>query len=138
MLLKFLTLSMALSIFLVSCTKRSSQVKTISHTQKLLRPLTVSFLSQSSVTVKQAGGKTLSLKVYLKSDANKELLATFHDITEDVVSFELPDNIEDYTYIIAVLEHEDGVGQKVSAVDTYRVGEQDQINKAKEVLKNRN
>ena len=108
------------------------------HTMKLQRPLSVSFKSKNSVLINSGLDSAVSLKIFLKKEKNKTLIKEVADLGSGVMTFSLPDDLTDYDYIVAVVESEGKYGNVNSAVDTYKIGEQDLINAAKRSLKNRN
>jgi len=121
------------------CSQQTPSHTQAMHTNKLKRPVSVSFLSQTVVEVKSGPeAKNLSLKIYLKKDKSKKLIEVFDALKEHKVELSLPNDLSEYAYIVAVVEGTDHQGHQLSEVDTYKIGEQEMINKAKNKLINKN
>ena len=120
------------------CTKKLKSTFTPNHTTKLIRPLSVSFLSSHKIQIIQKKPAQISLKVFLKSETEKKLLNMASDLKSGVHQLELPEDLSSFSYIVAVVQSTDSNGNPMSAVDTYKIGEQQMINSAKENLKYRN
>jgi len=128
------------SVFIcfTGCGKKTNKPSSHNHTTKLTRPLAVSFLTSDEIKITQKNSAHVSLKVFLNSAKEKTLVNSISGLQAGVHQLELPDTISDFSYIIAVVQSTDSNGNLMSAVDTYKIDEQELINSAKQVLKNRN
>jgi hypothetical protein len=132
-----------LTVFTSGCSKTAEDAKSstpvLTHTYKLQRPFSISFITPNKLKIKRGvDAKRFSVKIYLKKDQLKKLVDVRGDLDQETLELNLPDDLSEYTYIIAVAETRDANGNEMSSVDTYKIGEQEMINEAKELLKNRN
>ncbi|MGH1468480.1 MAG: hypothetical protein ACRBBP_06335 [Bdellovibrionales bacterium] len=125
-------------LFLNACSSKKQAVHH-SHTMKLQKELSVHFVGPDKVSflISSSKHKDMTLKVFaVMADKEKTLLVS-KDIDHSAeATFSLPDDIETYTYIVALIEGSDLNGNKISSVETYKVGEQEQINRAKKAISN--
>ena len=107
---------------------------TLNHTEKLVRGLDISFVSQNEVLI-QTGSediKTLEVKIFHKSPEEKTLV--FEKTLEEAgsVRFELNEELAvDGQTLAAIVKATDSKGQVFSSVESYLIGYQNEINSLK-------
>jgi len=109
--------------------------------EKLVRPLSIAFLSQNEIYVKVTDSKVheLKLNVYHKTSESKNIILV-KDLksSDSLVKIELDETIsENGGTLAAVVKGLDGNGKSISASASYALGEQEEIDFIKaEKLKN--
>ncbi len=128
-----------LSIFVfASCSMKKEHLKH-HHTLKLQNAMSISFKSINEVDFKIDSAKYTNIRVKIlavnhRKEKTQLLLETVN--TSGSLEFSPPDNLQLYTYLVATVESVDENGNNISSVDTYKIGDQDEINKAKKSLLN--
>lgn len=130
-------------IFFCSCEKQKNKEtmihKSYSHTFKLRKKIFAKFKSEKTISVDfKSEYKNISLQIFLKKKNNRKLLKTLLVKEPSDINFTIDEDLKNFDYIVALVKGIDMLGSPISAVDTYKIGEQDEINRIKERLKNRN
>lgn len=136
--MKYLILT---ALFLSACTKhkglKNNQVdhhKAQNHTQKLIRGLSVSFISEDQVLVKSGVEdiENIKIKIFHKSNEGKTLVHEESIDKAGFVSFNLDKSLRvDGQTLAAVVNATDSKSQTLSSVSTYIIGHQEEINSLK-------
>ena len=126
-------------LFLGACIqKKESHSHEHSHTQKLMRPLSIAFLSKDEVVVKMnaTGFESLDLLIYHQVGERKTVIYQENIALEDgAIRFNLSDELDELGGILAaVVKGYDKNNQPVSASASYILGEQEEINSAKQLI----
>ncbi len=132
---EFLFLSI---FFLTSCSIKKESLKT-HYTMKLQKAIFISFKDINKIDFKIDPLKHTNVRIkVLAVNHKKEKTKLFlKDINNSgSLSFLAPENPELYTYLVAIIKGIDENGHTISNVGTYKIGEQDQINKAKKYILN--
>jgi len=104
------------------------------HTQKLVRGLNISFISQNEVRIETGSEdiKTLEVKIFHKSPTGKTLVLEKNIESSGTVEFDLDEELAvDGQTLAAVVKATDSKGQVFSSVESYLIGYQDEINSLK-------
>ncbi len=129
-----------LLLFFSACTATHNKQKTHrTHTLKLQKNISVAFRGLDYVEFKvKPEFKNISIDVVAVNEKKEKKSILQKNIQfSGSLKIPLPDDIDDYKYLVAIIRAADQNGNEISAVETYKIGEQDQINAAKNKLKNR-
>lgn len=128
-----------LLLFFNACTiMDNTPEQTHTHTSKLQKRLSIGFEKIDILAFDfKAGHSDVSIKVLAvnKSSKQKETLLSKEINSSGTIAIPLPDNINAFEYFVAIIEATDTNGNRISSVETYKIGEQDQINTARDQLK---
>ena len=127
--------------FAIGCTQKEVNFKHSSshHHHKLRKPVYIDFKTQNQVAFEFKDTYTnMQVKIFLKDSEGKKLVHTFDIQDEDSISFDLPENLTGVSFIAAVIQGLDDNNNPVSAVDVYKVGEQEEIDRAKNKILRKN
>ncbi len=132
-----------LALSLSACAKHKNYKKHLAHTnfsknhnhtQKLVRGLDISFISQNEVLIETGAEdiKTLEVKIFHKSSTGKTLVFEKNIESSGTVRFDLSEELAvDGQTLAAIVKATDSNGQVFSSVESYLIGYQDKINSLK-------
>ncbi len=129
-------------LFLLSlnaCSFKKSSSSHHPHTMKLQKSLSVAFNSIDSITflIDPLKHEKMTVKIFVVTENKEKTLLASKDINNSGdLTFTFPNEVEHYSYAIALIEGFDFKGNKISSVATYKIGEQEQINQAKKRISN--
>lgn len=125
-------------VFMFSCShEQKKDLKVQTHTMKLKSSLLLDFKSISLIKVKLSKDTSnASLKILGVDENKNQTLILEQEIFESSdVSIDQTQDLTSYKLIVATLEGRDSSDNKISEVAVYRVGEQEEINKARRQIK---
>ncbi len=129
-------------LFLLSlnaCSFKKASSSHHPHTMKLQKSLSVAFNSIDSITflIDPLKHEKMTVKIFAVTENKEKTLLASKDINNSGdLTFTFPNEVEHYSYAIALIEGFDFKGNKISSVATYKIGEQEQINQAKKRISN--
>lgn len=135
--MKLLLSSLLILLFTLGCSHKAETHKH-SHTSKLQKKISIKFKSIDTLSFTlNEKYKNPSLKVFLVDHLKSKKLLLSTSAPSMNTRLNLPEDIDSYNYIVAIVEASDATGKIISSTTNYKVGEQEDINAAKERLKNR-
>lgn len=133
-LIKYFLFIFFLSLVACSCTSKKDRPK-FSHSElKATSFIKVDFKDKNRVlfTTRLKEEADYNIKIMLFLDKNNKKIIHEENLTSSgEITFELPDDYENYAYISAVIGVE---GRSLHAVATYKIGEQEEIDRVKKSL----
>lgn len=132
--MKFKTLFICLTMMFTACCSRQNHQgadhhKEISHELKAKNPLRVQFLDKDLIHFESLHEGDFELKVFLYNPQEEKKLVYETSLSSSKkLKFDLPENFADFVFLSAVVK---ALPQGFRAVDVYKIGEQEEINKAK-------